>query len=58
MYAYPDAKKYPLNRRGQVHAAIAHFAANRDAYPVRVQREIARNIKARARDLDIHVKAF
>lgn len=58
MYAYPEKKKYKLNNRGQVHAAIAHFSVNRGLYSQRAQREIARNIKAKARNLGIHVRAF
>lgn len=58
MYGYPPLKKYPLNKRTQVHAAIAHFAANRDVYPAGERREIARNIKARAKELGINVRAF
>lgn len=57
-YGYPPLRKYPLNTRVRVHAAIAHFAANQDVYPAGERREIARNIKAKARDLGIDVRAF
>jgi hypothetical protein len=42
-----------LNTRQEVHAAIAHFAANRDEYPPRVRRMIAARIRRRAAELGI-----
>lgn len=58
MYAWPERRRYPLNTRRQVHAAIAHFAANRWRYPVTLQLQIAHAIKAKAGELGINVVAF
>lgn len=58
MYAWPEEKKYPLNTKRQVRAAIAHFAAHRHRYPVGVQYRVGRSIRAAARSYGIHVVAF
>jgi hypothetical protein len=57
-YAWPERRRYPLDTRQHVHAAIAHFAANMDRYPPSLRREIARRIKRRAEELGIRVRAF
>lgn len=53
LYAWPAKKKYPLDYRWQVHAAIAHFDANRAGYPARTRVGIARAIAKRAHELGI-----
>jgi hypothetical protein len=58
IYADPRRKRYKLATRQQVHAAIAHFASWQRIYPRAERSEIARRIKARAKKLGIHVRAF
>jgi hypothetical protein len=58
MYAYPQRRKYPLNQRWQVHAAIAHFNANAERYPPHVRREIARRIRERAEHFGIETPSL
>jgi len=55
MYAYPEKRKYPLNTRQQVHAAIAHFAANRRSYPPAVAAKIAARIRRAAKERGIRI---
>lgn len=59
-YGYPQKKKYPLTSRPKVHAAIAHFVANRDAYTPSVQSEIAQHLRGAARryGIEIHSPAI
>jgi hypothetical protein len=57
-YAWPSRRKYPLDTRRHVHAAIAHFAANRAAYPADVQAPIARRIRERAKELGIRTPSL
>jgi hypothetical protein len=54
----PRRRKYPLATRREVHAAIAHFAANRGAYPSAERAAIGARIKRRAEALGIRVRAF
>lgn len=48
MYGWPERRKYPLDTRRQVHAAIAHFARWRLTYPWPVRREIEERIRTAA----------
>jgi hypothetical protein len=57
-YAWPEKRKYPLDTRQQVHAAIAHFAQNRHLYAPTARARVGARIRARARGLGIHVRAF
>jgi hypothetical protein len=57
-YGWPERRKYPLDTRRHVHAAIAHFSRNRHLYPSSVAKKIARRIKRRAEELGIRVRAF
>ena len=54
-YALPSKKKYPLNNRRQVHAAIAHFVANHSAYSDTAQAEIAQHLRGAAKRYDIMI---
>jgi hypothetical protein len=53
IYGWPERRRYKLDTRQHVHAAIAHFAANRASYPPAAQAKIARRIRERASALGI-----
>lgn len=57
MFADPGRRRYPLDTRQEVHAAIAHFCANFRAYPPARRAEIRRRIRAQAAHYGISLHA-